>query len=299
VTDNNLYLGIPGALSTIVWPKGGLSGPRGRLVSEFTLGSGGRQIWKTVNGKRTYVINYGALDLASFSMLEAFDQGHMGPGPFALLDPGRRNQLTANQSAATSLTNGTDNFTVAGTGGTIASSSALVLRGPRSLLWTLNIAAPASGTVSLDSPTTDWPGIPVASRPYAFGCWVRTQVDASVTLQARLTWYDTSGATLSTSTGNATVCGTAGWTQVWVTASPPASGAYVNGSLAVSGATVSVGAKLYLDQFQLNEGTTVDTAWSPGTGVFPVQVMSLSDAQQWMFPDYRVGPVLTLAEVGV
>jgi hypothetical protein len=120
-----------------------------------------------------------------------------------------------------------------------------------------------------------------------------------VTLQAKLTWYSATGATLSTSTGNATVCGTGSWTQVWVTASPPASGAYCNGSVAVSGASVTAGAKVYLDQFALNEGTAVDATWYPGTGVFPVQPLSLTEQQQWLFPAYRVGPVLTLAEVGV
>lgn len=299
MADEQLYFGIPGSLAAIVWPKGGVEATRERGVSTFTLGSGGRQVWKTLNGKRTYSLNYAALDQSTFGNLLAFDQGHMGPGPFALLDPGQRNQLTANQSASTSVTNSTDNFTVSGTGGTIASSSAVTLTRPRSLLWTLAIGNPASGVVSLDSPTTDWPGIPVANRALAFGCQVKTAVDPSVTLQARLTWYDTAGNTLSTTTGNATACGSGAWTSVWVTGSPPASGAYVNGSIAVSGASVSTGAKVYMTDFELNEGSTVDTTWTPGTGTFPVQIVALVDQQQWLFPTYRVAPTLTLVEVGV
>lgn len=299
MTDNSIYFGLPGSLTTITWPKGGLANPRTRATSTFTLGSGGQQVWKTLNGKRSYTLNYGALDLATFTQLQAYDQGHMGPGPFVLLDPGQRNQLTANQSSATSLMNSADNFTVAGTGGVLSSSSALVRRGPRSLLWTLSVGNPATATVSLDPPTTDWPGTPVASRQYSFGFWAQTQVDASVTLRAVLTWLDAAGNTLSAATGSPTAATTSGWTQITVTGTPPASTAFVNASISASGSTISAGAKVFMDQFQLNEGASVDTSWTPGTGVFPVIPISLSEQQQWMFPDYRVGPVLLLAEVGI
>jgi hypothetical protein len=295
--DANIYFGIPGSLLTVPQPRGGISALRSRLATPFQLGSGGQQYWRTLSGKRTYQLGYQSLDYATYVQLHAFDQGHNGVGPFAILDPGQRNQLTANQSAATSLTNGTDNFTVSGSGGSASSDSGAYLRGPRSLKWAFSITNPASALLSLDSPAGEWPGIPVVSRSLCFWCYAKAAT-GSVTLQTKLTWLNAAGVVLSTSTSNATAASSGSWTQVSIADSPAVGAAYVNCSVAASGASVTAGEAVYLDEFMLNEGTAPDSAWTAGTGVVPVQVVSLGDTQPWFYPDFRSAPGLVLQEVG-
>lgn len=299
MTDDLLYFGRPGALVTIPDPKGGREITRIRRRTRFDLGSGGARTATIVGGKRQFTLNWTNLDYTIFATLEAFDQGHMGTGPFVYLDPSRRNMLTANQSGATSETNDSSNFTVAGTGGSLGSESAIVKRGPRSLKWTMAIGTPATASVSLDSPSLDLPGIPVAIRSYAFQVQARAGgTDPSVTLQAKLSWLDATGAALSSSTGNATACASGAWTAVSVAAIAPAGAAYCNASVVASGATVTAGAIVYLDELQLVEGTAPDAVWTPGTGVLPVDVVSLSEKPPWGWTQYRAGPVLVLQEVG-
>jgi hypothetical protein len=289
VTDDQIYFGRPGALTVLPEPKGGREITRLRRRSSFALGSGGVRTATVVGGKRAYTLNWNALDYASFALLESFDQGLQGPGPFVYLDPSRRNMLTANQSGATSETNDASNFTMTATGGSLASELTTVKRGPRSLKWVTGAAA--SPVLSLDSPTVDFPGIPVAIRAYSFGVQARA-IGANVTLAARLTWLDKAGATLSTAAGNGTAVASGAWTAVKVAnAVAPAGSAFVNCTLAATG---SGGA--YLDELQLVEGVDVDTSWAPGTGVPAVDVVSLSDKPPWGFTQYRTGPVLQ--EVG-
>lgn len=497
--DTNVYFGTPGAMLTIPQPRGGVGGSRLRLAAPFQLGSGGQQYWRTLSGKRTYQLGYESLDYGTYAQLLAFDQGHNGPGPFALLDPGQRNLLTPNQSSATSVTNDTADFTispalsdlfgrtatggwgnadtgqawttvggsssdysvtagdgfhslgvvnsprrtivasgiadsdalvtvsvpvtasgssidaqlvaryidtnnhyfggarfntdgtvnillgkvVAGTGtilgnvsvlgftytpgrkvtirlrvsgstvqlaawyttggqtpfqitvtdtdltaagsagcrsllnsgntntlpvavtfedfsvtgltSPLASDSGTVRRGPRSLRW--SFGAPSNLSLLLDSPADEWPGIPVVNRSYCFSCWA-TAVGGSVILQTKLTWLSAAGVALGTAVSNATTVATGAWTQIFVAGTPTAGAAFLNCSVAASGASVTADEAVNLDQFMLNEGTIPDAAWSPGTGICPVQVVSLPDQQPWYYPDYRSGPALTLQEVG-
>lgn len=291
MTDDQIYFGRPGALQVLPEPKGGREITRLRRRTRFDLGSGGVRTATIAGGKRQFSLNWNALDYASFATLESFDQGLQGPGPFVYLDPSRRNMLTANQSGATSETNDASNFTALATGGSLASEMTTVKRGPRSLKWVTGAAA--SPVLSLDSPTADFPGIPVAIRAYSFGVQARA-IGASVTLAARLTWLDATGATLSTAAGNGTAVASGAWTAVRVAgAVAPAGSAFVNCTLAATG---SGGA--YLDELQLVEGADVDAAWAPGTGVPAVDVVSLSEKPPWGFTQYRSGPVLVLQEVG-
>lgn len=296
--DERLYFGRPGALQAIPEPRGGRDITRLRRRSQFALGSGGVRTATIVGGKRTFSLNWEALDAATWAYLESFDQGHQGPGPFAYLDPSRRNMLTDNQSGATSVTNDTTGFTAAGTGGNLASESVIVKRGPRSLRWNFATATPASATVSLNTPSRDFPGIPVAIRAHSFCVQART-AGAGVTLQARLTWLDAAGATISSSTGNATPAVSGAWTAVKVVnATAPAGTAFVLASVVATVATITAGAAVLLDELQLVEGAVADPLWSPGTGVLPVDVMSLNESPPFGFSQYRTGPTLVLQEVG-
>jgi hypothetical protein len=105
MTDTNIYLGRPGALAAIRSPRGTVDATRQRRVSTFDLGVGGVSVDQMVGGARTYTIGYTQLFRDDFATLAAFAEGHEGPGPFVLLDPGQRNMLPANVAAATSVTN--------------------------------------------------------------------------------------------------------------------------------------------------------------------------------------------------
>lgn len=296
MADETIWFGRPGHLVPLHQPRGGVRAGRARPVAEFELGSGGRRVGTLVGGKRRYSLNWQSLSYEDFAALEAFTQGHEGPGPFALLDPGRRNLLTVNQSSATSETNATDNFTPAGSGVTLTSTTTVVRRGPRALA--MNFAVAGSGMLLCDSPSDEWPGIPVVNRPLVFAVQARGGgTDPVVTLTPQLRWYDTAGALLSTSSGTPAATSSGAWTQLQVTASPPADAAYVNAAVSASGASVSAGSVVYLDELQLEEGTTA-SEWRPGTGVLPVSVLSLAESWPWGWPDYRDGPTLVLQEVG-
>jgi hypothetical protein len=300
VVDSNIYFGTPGSLITLVNPKGGIAGTRVRDTTVFPLGSGGQQVWKMLGGKRTYRLDYQGLDYASFATLHAYEQGHNGTGPFALLDPGQRNQLTANQSGATSETNDTSNFTVAGSGGTITSDTALFLRGPRSLKWSFSVTNPGNGaTLTLNPPATEWVGTPIALRPYTFWAMARAAAGSGpVSFQAKMAYLTAAGGANGSDTGNLTAATSAAWVTISVTGTPPAASAYLNCSLVGSAGTITSGEAVNFDEFMLNEGSTADSVWAPGTGVVPVIFVQLPDQQPFLDPSYRSGPVATLQEVG-
>jgi hypothetical protein len=297
--DETIYFGRPGSMASLATPRNGIDGIRTRQVDTFELGNGGVRVSKLLGGRRRYQLKFASLDYATFAGLLGHDQGHQGSAAFALLDPGQRNQLTVNQSSATSETNGTDNFTVAGSGGTIASESVNVFRGPRSLRWSFSVSSPAAALLSLSSPTRDWPGIPVVSRPMCFWFYAKGGgADAITRLTAQMNWLGSTGTAISTSSGTPADTNSSSWTLYQVTATPPANSVYVNCSVSASGASIASGGVVYLDEFQLQEGSTPDSAWSPGTGVFPVVPVSLADTWSWPFPAYRDAPTLLLQEVG-
>jgi hypothetical protein len=111
-------------------------------------------------------------------------------------------------------------------------------------------------------------------------------------------YLSSTGSVLGTGTGNATVAVSGSWTQATVSGTPTTGSAFLNCSIAGSGASIASGEAVFLDQFMLNEGSAADSSWSPGTGVIPVQVLSIADTQPWFYPDFRAGPGLTLQEVG-
>lgn len=299
--DQNVYFGIPGSLVTLPHPRGDVGTTRVRARQAFPLGNGEMRTRGSVHGSRTFELSYESIDYATHATLLAFDQGHYGPGPFALLDPGQRNQLTVNQSSATSLTNDATNFSIAGSAQTIGSSSTLATGTPRSLSWTFNASSPASGAsvLTLDPPYAGWPGIPVVpARSMCFSCQIRGGgSDAIATLRAALDWYDISSALLSTSTGTPVATASGAWAQLSVAAVPPANSVFVRPKVQyVTGA--SFGTILYLTQFQLEEATTPGT-WRPGTGVRPVMVAGYADTWPWLYPtEVRRGATLLLREDG-
>jgi hypothetical protein len=298
--DQNVYFGQPGSMFTLPHPRGGVRSTRVRPAQEFPLGNGEYRARKSLQGSRVYAMDWERLDFSTFSTIQAYDQGHMGPGPFAFLDPGQRNMLMVNQSSSTSLTNDTTNFTIAGSGQTIVSSTTLTTGVPRSLAWTFNFSSPASAAsiLTLDSPYPGWPGVPVVNRALAFSFLARGGgTDGVLDLIPELQWYDTAGALLSTSTGSTLTTSTGAWGTGLVTASPPANFAYVLPRVHYS-AGASAGSIVYLSSFQLEEGSTRGT-WCPGTGVSPVVVIGHEEAWPWLYPtEVRDRPTLTLRQDG-
>lgn len=300
-TDTTIYFGTPGSLITLPHPRGGVSGMRGRPTHEFALGNGEYRVDRAVAGSRQFTLAWQRLDYNTFETLLAYDQGHMGPGPFALLDPGQRNQLLVNQASSTSLTNDVDNFSIGGSGQVISSSTALTTGVPRSLAWTFNYSSPASGAsiLTLTSPYGGWPGVPVvAGRNMAFSFLARGGgADAIASYLPELLWYDITATLLSTSTGSVVTTASGAWGAGLVTAAAPANAAFALPRVHYqSGA--SAGSIGYFSSFQLEEGTARGT-WRPGTGVLPVQVVSLEDSWPWLYADeVRDGPALILREDG-
>lgn len=292
MSGSGIYFGRPGALVAIHDPRGNIRATRARPTGKFRTGDGGAALERRLHGVRQYTLGYESLTRADFHTLMQYDQGHMGIGPWALIDPGQINMLTVNQSSATSLTNDTDNFTVAGSGWAVSSSATLYRRGPRSLLMTATYAD-QTGALTLDSPYAGWSGIPVVDRDHAFSFYARTAVDSAVSMAARMAYLDVNGATLSTTTGTVVVAGTGAWSQVLVSANADTGSAYCNLTVVASGA--SAGALLYLDEFQF-EAASTPTSWTPGTGVFPVVIEQLDDNWQWLWPEYRERPAFVLSE---
>lgn len=299
VSDINMYLGSPGRLEQVVLPKGAIDHTRVRQVDVYALGNGGYRVGKQLGGTRRYVINYSRLMYDDFKKLEAYEQGHRGPGPFVLLDPGQRNILTVNQSSTTSERNNSDNFTLSGTGASLSSDPFTYRRGPRTLAYTATNASPSASAILLDSPAPEWYGFPVhVGRPMVLSAYVRGGgTDGSVGIAASLRWLNEAGSTLSTNTGSTVTTSSSAWQQASVSATPPASAAYVVPIFtAVSG--VAAGDVVYYDEVMMHEGTTVDSTWSPGGGILPVVPLALADLWPFQAGSFRDRPVFVLQEVG-
>jgi hypothetical protein len=289
-----MYFGRPGALFEIPHPRGGVRGTRTRATSTFQTASGGARVGKSAGGARQYTLAWESLWYETFAALESFDQGHEGLGPFALIDPGRINMLTVNQSSATSALNSTDNFTVAGSGSSLTSVSDQFDRGPRSLAW--NFAFASSGELTLDAPAIDWPGIPVVEDvELTFSFYYKgAGADAVMSVVPKLSWLDVDGEALSTTSGSTGTSNSSAFQTASVSGTPPANCAYVSCEVDVTGQ--SDGSILYLDRFQLEAASAVST-WRPGTGVLPVTVISLVEEWPWEASTYREAPTMILQEV--
>lgn len=296
--DSAIYFGRPGFLNRLWDPTGGMLATRDRDAEVFGNKNGGTRTIRALNGARAYSLNYGVLSRASFETMNAFAQGHMGPGPFVLLDPGRRNLFTVNQSSCTSQTNDTRDFTVAGPGGTIASDSSGVMPSalPRTLKWLFASSAPASGTLKLNAPSAVWPGIPTVPRPYTFWCTALASGGA-IDVSLRIDWLNGAGASIGSSTTSNVTVGTSVPVRLSVTGTPTVGSTFMSCTVTPSLATIAAGEALYFSGFMLNEGLAADPRWLGGTGIYPVSVMGLPEKYGFAEPGMLVSPTLLLQEV--
>ena len=188
---------------------------------------------------------------------------------------------------------------LSGTGSSITSSSSAYRRGPRSLAWTFSASGNISASaITLDSPATDWYAYPVhVGRTMVLSCYAKCLGgDGAVSIALSMRWLTVAGVTISTSTGS-TLATDGTWQQATVTAAPPATAAYCLPILAkVTGN--NIGDRVYIDEMMLHEGTAVDSTWSPGGHILPVQPIALMDAWPFQATPYRERPTFVLQEVG-
>jgi len=197
------YFGKPAlGLVALPHPLTGLTPTNDRLATTHASSSGGRTVDFASRTRRTFALAWKAIDAVTYSVLEEFFTGARGPGPFVLLDPGRRNHLTANQSGATSQTNDPTGFVVAaGSGESVSSSPGPVLRGPRALRWTLP-GSVTSGVLALTAPA-GLVGFPVpAGTPWTFsGQLSSAGIAPSVAVTPVLSWRRLDGSEVAATLG--------------------------------------------------------------------------------------------------
>jgi len=230
------YFGKPAAgLVALPHPLRGIVPSSDRNSTIHTSSAGGRVVDMATRTRRTWSLAWSWLDTVTFSTLEEFFTGGRGPGPFALLDPGRRNHLTANQSATTSASNDATGFAVAaGSGELLASADAPILRGPRSLRWSLPPTV-TSGVLNLDPPQGLF-GFPIpAGTPWTWSGQVSSAGLPSVTITPVLSWRRADGSEVSATSGTPVAAVVGAWTAFSVSlGTPPAGALYVRPQLRIT-----------------------------------------------------------------
>lgn len=296
-----IWFGTPGDLSKLVRPRSGIQAPRDQRSQAITLAGGGTVVHTLPLGLRTYTLSWDSLEYANhttLAVLEEYVYGLRGQGPFALLDPGRTNLLTTNQSSATGALSATTGFTATGTGWSVASSTTLAKRGTRSLAWSL-ASGSAAGALTLAAAAPWWSGVPVVvGLTYSFRAQGRLSSAPTVTAAAGIDWLDSAGSILSTSSGAGVAPGSGAWSALDASGAAPAGAVYARPRLDVAAGAAGAGSVLLLDELQL-EVAAAPSTWRPGTGVYPMAVLGgMDETQPWADPGYRQGVTLTLQEVG-
>ncbi len=245
--------------SSAAWDSGEVTSATTSFATSSVLVDGTYRLYVKAaytNGADTV---YSAWDNNTFTITTDKPATPSTPTPTADPNNGRitvtiqdnNNRLTLNQG---SLETDTTGWAV-DTNCTIARTTAQFLNGAASLQMTASSAATmAARTLSGTS------GIPVTvGTTYTAVSSHRTAVTGR-TVTCAIRWYDSGGATLSTSTGTGITDTTGGWTQATVTAAAPASAAFAAVVITVtSPASAEVH---YVDQIKLAAGSS--TVWSRG-----------------------------------
>jgi hypothetical protein len=299
--EPDVYFGRPGALISMPWPKGGIDTSIERMVSQFATGSGGFRVSSMLGGSRVTTLSWDALHVDNYRKVEQFWIGAMGLGPWAFLNPASPNLLTENQAGATAVWNSPKDWTTSATNHGTASSNQTTTHihrtgSPRSLKWLFSVAVAANPILTLTPPYRLWYGTPVQpGLSYAFSAWLKPDgvIDASITVGCRIQWLDAAGAQVSESDGGATAV--TAWTQKSCIAVAPVGAVYANPRFVATGATITTGGSLYVDEPMFEQDTVVNT-WAPGTGVRPVEITELNDSIPFA-GRFRIKPSMTLREV--
>lgn len=220
------WLGNPGALAALPHPRKGLDPTAVRPASVAQTIGGGQVVGFAPGARRTYQLSWSGLTTEQYTVIEEFFAGLRGRGPFTLLDPGRRNKLSANQSGAGSASYDGTGWTTLSTAETVSAAASPVLRGPRSLRWSIPTTGVTAGLLR-PAPPTGLAGIPApAGQPWTWSCWLRGGgIAPSLTATLALLWQDATGAIIGATIGTPTAIVYTGWTQLTVTAAAPPAGA--------------------------------------------------------------------------
>lgn len=299
----NVYLGKPGALTTLPWPRGDMDRQYERLTADFVTNTGQHLVTMSPQGSRLYTLNWNSLHGDSYGLLSQYWSGMMGVGPWAFIDPSANNLLMPNQASATSNMNdatGVQTLTGSPQMGTVLSNSSASFihrtGGTRSIQWQWPTAASGTPTLCFTPPYRNWFGIPVVvGLPYAWSIWAMPDgvVDTSVTCSARIQWLNAAGTQIQQDTSGDSVLTT--WGKLTVSVNAPVGAYYARPVLITNSATITTGASVYADE-PLFEQDSVFNSWAPGTGCRPVEITGLTDPIPFD-AKWRKGITLNLREL--
>jgi len=289
------YLGPVGAL--VAMPdNGGLKRNVAipTSVHEIAGTKGGRVVDRVGAAKATYSVDLAGMTLDELSLWECAALGAYGPGPHVLLEPWRRNLLSANQSTATDALRDTTGFVA--NAGTITSSTAQFdAPGMRSLAWAVTAANQQVLTGNLSSVTASDDTIDIPVLPNTvYSARVRGRLSTSTgTARLDMRWFTAAEAFISESTGTATALSTAAFTDMpCANITSPSNAALLR--LKAQNTVMGAAQTIYLDKWQLQTGATLD-AWTIGTGVPRVCFVEGFDQSYPVWP--YVNGSITLVEV--
>lgn len=241
----SFYLGNPltGTMVELPHPGKGLQPTMERGANVRRTVGGGQSVALSPGVRRTYSLQWTDLSPTEYTVLEEFFTGGRGPGPWALVDPGRRNHLSLNQASATSADNdGTGWYVMAPE--TVTSEPDAYVRGPRSARWSLP-AGYATGILRFPGPGS-YPGVPVIpGQPWTFTAQVSATA-TSATVVPALSFLDRGGYEVAAYVGSPVVANVGAWAAVAIAVGlPPVGGVFVQPQLRVAVGTVSAGATGY------------------------------------------------------
>lgn len=292
----DVYLGRPGALVKLPYPRGDMDKPFDRQVYDFQTATGQHIVSSMIGGARTYNVQWNALHYDNYKLIEQYWTGMMGQGPWVFIDPSSPNLLMPNCASSTNLWGDARNF-IPGGGAVLSNTVATNVHRTgalRSIRWYF---ATTTATVALwTSPGyRSWYGIPVVpGLSYAWSSWVKPDgiVDSAITVGVGMDWMDATGTTLSTVRIDTPITG---WTKLPAVGVAPAGAVYAKPFWIASGATVSAGASLYIDE-PLFEQDTVVNDWAPGMALRPVEIIDFNETVPFN-ARFRKGITMTLKEL--
>lgn len=298
----DLYFGKPGYMSKLPWPRGGMEKTYDRPTFDFVTGSGQHQVSMLSTGSRPYTLTWNAGHVDTFKVLEQYWTGTMGTGPWALMDPSATNLLIPNVAAASSSTYDTRGWKTSGAADQGVPLSNLdpdyIHRtgAPRSIRWNFTGAVGLTPTLFFDVTYRTWKGIPVVGGlSYAWSFWGRTAGfgASDVQIYARIQWRNATGGSIGISTGTIAYVGF--WTRLSIIANAPSDAVYAEPQIIANQGPLIAGSNLYIDE-PLFEQDTIVNDWAPGTGLRPVEILSLTDTVPFD-ARFREGVAMTLREL--
>lgn len=295
-----IYLGPVGNLQALPSMTAGIKADLDLRAGVQQALGGARTVDYVGDPKRTYVMDRKRATADELAILEALAFELYGSGPYALIDPTRRNMLSLNQSSAGDYDHDSSGFSVLA--GSVATTGPVTTaaQGRYHQTYT-SAAAGAAGTSGLlaGSRATAAEVIAVGnatpvrqSVDYTFQARLKHVSGTAAAWRASLHWYDVAGALISTSNGSGAVV-TGAYADYSVTAASPAAAAYVVPGV-TNNAVLAAANVVAVDSLMLSQASAAGL-WVPGTGVPRVVFTALGDS----YPSQGYhDAALTLVEVG-